>query len=182
MMTAEKIRADFKSALDTVKKSPYGDYWDVGDISEKLGFGFSDEDLKNLAILHRDHPEYRDKIFSLLEDCNFHTENADFEAGRYEKYISDKTEEREKVSDETEDLLKEAMDCNTQTNAETLAGLLIGDDWNAYGIFEDLAEAYLKGSEDVKKGIDMTVSSLTGSNMKDLAEEMIENDRNKDLE
>ena len=181
MMTGKEIRADFKKALDTVKKSSYG-IWDAGELSEALGFGFSDEDIKNLAILHRDEPEYRGKISDLLQDCNFHTENADFEAGRYEKYISDKTEEKEEMSDETEDLLKEAMDCNTQTNAETLAGLLINDDWNVYGIFEDLAEAYLKGSEDVKKGIDMAVSSLTGSNMKELAEEMIENDRNKDLE
>ena len=188
MMTEKEIRADFKKALDTVKKSKYGDYWDVSPISKALDFGFSDEDIKNLAILHRNEPKYRSKISDLLQDCNFHTENADFEAGRYEKYISDKTEEREETSDETEDLLKEAMDCNTQTNAETLADLLTGDDWNVplqyhvYGIFEDLAEAYLKGSEDVKKGIDMAVSSLTGSNMKELAEEMIENDRNKDLE
>ena len=182
MMTGNEIRADFKKALDTVKKSKYGDYWDVSSIAQALDFGFSDEDIKNLAILHRDEPKYRGKIYDLLEDCNFHTECADFEAGRYDKYISDKTEEQKEASDETEDLLKEAMDCNTQTNAETLAGLLISDNWNVYGVFEDLAEAYLKGSEDVKKGIDIAVSSLTGSNMKELAEEMIENERNKDLE
>lgn len=85
-MTDDMIRSDFTKALDRVKKSEYGDYWDVGKISFKLGFGFSDEDIRNLAIIHRDKPEYRDKIFSLMEDCNFHSVNSDFEAGKYTKY------------------------------------------------------------------------------------------------
>ena len=181
MMTGKEIRADFKKALDTVKKDLYGN-WDVGELSQALSFGFSDEDIKNLAILHRDEPEYRSKISDLLQDCNFHTENTDFEAGRYDKYIPDVSWPKRVDIPDDASLIREAMDCNTQTNAETLAGLLIDDDWKTYGVFEDLAEAYLKGSEDVKKGIDMAVSSLIGSNMKELAEEMIEKDRNKDLE
>ena len=79
-MTGSEIRADFKKAFDTVKNGR--------ELSYDLDWGFSDEDLKNLAILHRDEPSYRKKIFDLLEDCNFHPENEDFKNGNYDKYIN----------------------------------------------------------------------------------------------
>ena len=78
-MREQDIRNNFALAFDQVE--------DGADLSEKLHFGFSDIDIANLAKLHRDQPKYRRKIFDLLEDCNFHTENADFENGEYEKYL-----------------------------------------------------------------------------------------------
>ncbi len=78
-MREQDIRNNFALAFDHVENG--------ADLSEKLHFGFSDVDITNLAKLHRDQPKYRQKIFDLLEDCNFHTENEDFENGEYEKYL-----------------------------------------------------------------------------------------------
>ena len=79
---AAEIRGDFAKALDGVE---YG-----SQLSGALGYGFSDKDINNLAILHRDRPEYREKIEDLLEDCNFHKECGDFYNQKYDEYILDK--------------------------------------------------------------------------------------------
>ncbi len=81
MPVVSRERRDFKALFDKVENG--------AELSAELGYGFSDEDLSDLAILHRDEPEYRTKIYDLLEDCNFHTENADFDAGNYDKYIEE---------------------------------------------------------------------------------------------
>lgn len=73
------IRLDFKSALENVEHGY--------DLSEILHYGFNDEDIHNLAIIHKDNPELREKIEDLLEDCNFHTECSDFNDGNYDDYI-----------------------------------------------------------------------------------------------
>lgn len=78
-MREQEIRDDFAKAFDQVENG--------ADLSGQLGFGFSDQDLANLAKLHRDQPKYRQKIYDLLEDCNFHTANSDFEEGRYDEYL-----------------------------------------------------------------------------------------------
>ena len=77
-MTGNEIRADFRKALNSVENG--------AELSEKLSWEFSDKDLRNLAWIHRDCPMYRDKIYELLEDCNFHTENADFRKGRQPRF------------------------------------------------------------------------------------------------
>ena len=79
IIKAADIRLDFKSALEKV---------DHGyDLSGILHYGFNDEDIHNLAIIHRDNPDLREKIEDLLEDCNFHTECNDFNDGNYSDYI-----------------------------------------------------------------------------------------------
>ena len=80
VMREMQIRADFKRAFDLVANGR--------DLSYKLKFSLGDNDLANLAKLHRDEPEYRQKIFDLLEDCNFHSENAALEGGLYEEFIN----------------------------------------------------------------------------------------------
>ncbi len=74
-----EVRSDFKAAFDQVENG--------SELSGTLDWGFSDEDIANLAIIHRDFPEYRKKVYDLLEDCNFHKENHDFENGDYDKYL-----------------------------------------------------------------------------------------------
>lgn len=72
------IRLDFDAALSKVK---YG-----SDLSRRLGWGFSNNDITNLAALHRSN-KHRRKIEDLLEDCNFHTECGAFAEGEYEDYL-----------------------------------------------------------------------------------------------
>ena len=73
------IRLDFDKAFSSVK--------DGCDLSYPLGFGFTPEDIKNLALLHK-AGKHRKKIEDLLEDCNFHQECGAFAAGDYDDYIS----------------------------------------------------------------------------------------------
>lgn len=76
----DEIRADFATALSKVENG--------SDLSSWLGYGFSDEDISNLAKLHKDG-YFREKIEDLLTDCNFHTECGDFASGNYDKYIKE---------------------------------------------------------------------------------------------
>ena len=75
---AVEIRFNFDEAFKKVTKGY--------ELSGILGYGFSKEDISNLAKLHRDE-KWRNKIIELLEDCNFHIECDDFDSGKYDKYI-----------------------------------------------------------------------------------------------
>ena len=77
-LKAADIRSDFASALKRVKKG--------SDLSSTLDWGFSRNDITNLAKLHKAN-KYRRKIEDLLEDCNFHTECYDFATSNYEEYL-----------------------------------------------------------------------------------------------
>lgn len=63
--TGASIRRDFAGALRKVRRGT--------DLSYKLGFAFSNRDLKALTKLHKSN-KFRKKIEDLLGDCNFHTE------------------------------------------------------------------------------------------------------------
>ena len=90
-----KIRRDFKTALENVENG--------SDLSLPLGFGFMNEDIKNLAQLHRDgSDEIKEKIEDLLEDCNFHRECEDFANGNYSQYILSEIKGREDTSEKQE--------------------------------------------------------------------------------
>lgn len=78
---AAEIRKDWGEALRFVKRGEL--------LSRAIGYGFTCDDLATLAKLHKAN-RFRRKIEALLTDCNFHTESADFAAGRYDKYIQDK--------------------------------------------------------------------------------------------
>ncbi len=59
-------------------------------VSDLVDFGFSDDDLKELALMHRDgDKDLKSYIEDLLTDCNFHTESGAFKAGMYDDYLGD---------------------------------------------------------------------------------------------
>ena len=60
-----EIRSDFASALRKVR--------DGAILAGKLGWAFSDQDLRQLVELHRKN-RFRKKIEDMLTDANFHTE------------------------------------------------------------------------------------------------------------
>jgi hypothetical protein len=72
------VRRDFDKALENVLNGC--------ELSNTLGYGFSKHDISNLAKLHK-AGKHQEKIYQLLEDCNFHTANDDFCKGNYNKYI-----------------------------------------------------------------------------------------------
>ena len=79
--TEEEVRANFEEVLERVN---HGE-----SLSAILNYGIGKDDLKNLAILYRDREDLQEKIYDLMEDCNFHSELRDFENGNFEKYIED---------------------------------------------------------------------------------------------
>ena len=56
------------------------------DLAWTLGLGLSDEDLRNLALLHRDG-WFRGKIEELLTECDFHNEELAMEQGHYDQFL-----------------------------------------------------------------------------------------------
>ena len=72
------VRSDWYEALKNVKKGT--------DLSSKISYVLSDEDLSELAKLHKKN-KFRKKIEDLLEDINFHQESGDFANKNYDKYI-----------------------------------------------------------------------------------------------
>lgn len=73
-----EIRQDFATALRNVKNGSA--------LSGVLGWSFSDEDLKNLAKLHKSN-KFRKKIEDLLTDCNFHYECELMSSKDYSKWL-----------------------------------------------------------------------------------------------
>lgn len=57
-------------------------------LSREIDWGFYDDDLKELAQIHKAHPKgaMRRKIEELLEDCNFHMECSALVAGDYDHF------------------------------------------------------------------------------------------------
>ena len=86
ILDEESIRNDFKTALEEVEEGT--------ELSGILGYGFSDEDIQNLAIVHRDNEELREKIEDLLTDCNFHSECGLLSEGKYDELIKEEEIER----------------------------------------------------------------------------------------
>ena len=79
-MTEKEIRENWESALEQVK--------DGTDLSSKIGYGFSDKDITELAKLHKAN-KFREKIEDLLTDCNFHYECGQFANGEYEEFLKE---------------------------------------------------------------------------------------------
>ena len=85
----EAVRSDFKKYLTEEKEGNY--------LSSIIGYGFYKDDIKNLAIIHRDgDDELKAKVEDLLESCNFHTEYTDFQNGNYNDYIEEQEEQIER--------------------------------------------------------------------------------------
>jgi len=73
---------------------------------------------------------------------------------------------------EIKDLLE--SDYNMDVSSETMSELLMDENWSTYKMFEDLASIYLEGNDDVKKGIDLACSALTGWNLGSIAKKVKE--------
>ena len=79
-MTEEEIREDWESALEQVENGT--------DLSSIIGWAFSDEDITELAKLHKANI-CREKIEDLLEDCNFHYECGKFANEEYDEFLKE---------------------------------------------------------------------------------------------
>jgi hypothetical protein len=60
------------------------------------------------------------------------------------------------------------------TSAEVMAGLLMDDNWSSYKMFEGMCSDYINGNADVRKGIDLSTSAMTGYNLLSIAEKVEE--------
>ena len=72
------IRKDFVAALKAVKKGY--------DLSSDLRYSLSDDDLMQLAKLHKAN-RFRKKIEELLKDCTCHEECDLMSSGDYSKWL-----------------------------------------------------------------------------------------------
>ena len=61
-----------------------------------------------------------------------------------------------------------------EITAEVMGELLTDGNWSTWKMFEGLASDYLDGSPDVRKGIDLACSALTGWNLSSIAEQILE--------
>lgn len=89
----EKVYVGYKGAKITYDRSKViedlASEKPVYAISSDMEYGFSDDEIAKLACAHKFGTDYiKERVFDLLEDCNFHTECADFEEGKYDEYIS----------------------------------------------------------------------------------------------
>lgn len=88
-----EVQSDWEKAIDDVeeyREEEYKGIYKVGYIASVMDFGLSEDNLSQLALIHKNAPEgskRRAVIEQLLEDINYHTENSDFSSGNYEKYI-----------------------------------------------------------------------------------------------
>ena len=79
-ITEDEIREDWETALEQVNCG--------SDLSSKIGYAFSNEDITELAKLHKNNI-CREKIEDLLTDCNFHYECSKFANGEYEEFLKE---------------------------------------------------------------------------------------------
>lgn len=88
-----EIQSDWEKAIDDVEECSEEEYkgiYKVGYIASAMDFGLSEDNLSQLALIHKNAPEgskRRAVIEQLLEDINYHEENSDFNSGNYERYI-----------------------------------------------------------------------------------------------
>lgn len=88
-----EIQSDWEKAIDDVEEYSEEEYkgiYKVGYIASAMDFGLSEDNLSELALIHKNAPEgskRRAVIEQLLECINYHTENSDFSSGNYENYI-----------------------------------------------------------------------------------------------
>ena len=73
------------------------------------------------------------------------------------------------------DIIKEVLETvDHEIAAEVMSELLMDDQWSTWKMFEGLAYDYLNGSVDVRKGIDLACSALTGWNLASIADQILE--------
>lgn len=86
-----EIQSNWEKAIDDVEEyREQNGLYKVSFIASVMDYGLSEENLSQLALIHKNAPEgskRRAVIEQLLEDINYHTENSDFSSGNYERYI-----------------------------------------------------------------------------------------------
>lgn len=88
-----EVQSDWGKAIDDVEECSEEEYkgiYKVGYIASAMDFGLSEDNLSQLALIHKNAPKdskRRAVIEQLLEDINYHEENSDFSSGNYERYI-----------------------------------------------------------------------------------------------
>lgn len=89
-----EIQSNWEKTIDDVEECSEEEYkgiYKVGYIASAMDFGLSEDNLIQLALIHKNAPKdskRRAVIEQLLEDINYHDENSDFSSGNYEKYVS----------------------------------------------------------------------------------------------
>ena len=56
-----------------------------------------------------------------------------------------------------------------EISSEVMVELLTDDNWSTWKMFEGMASDYLGGSEEVRKGIDLACSAITGWDLASIA-------------
>lgn len=86
-----EIVSDWEATLNKVVEEG-SEFYSVANICRALDFGLSKNDIKELAIIHKEEAEgskLQDVIEVLLEELNFHSECSDFASGNYDEYLKD---------------------------------------------------------------------------------------------
>ena len=72
------------------------------------------------------------------------------------------------------DVINKAIESESvDASAEVMSELLMDSDWSTYKMFEGLAADYIYGNDDVRKGIDLACSALTGWNLDTIAKKVL---------
>lgn len=86
-----EIVSDWRAALDKVVEGG-SEFHSIANICRALDYGLSKNDIKELAIIHKEEAEgsqLRDVIEVLLGELNFHSECSEFASGNYDEYLKD---------------------------------------------------------------------------------------------
>lgn len=75
-------------------------------------------------------------------------------------------------------LIEKALDVDRDITADIMTELLMDPNWTTWKMFEGLASDYLNANEEVRKGIDLACSALTGWNLSSIAEKILDRERN----
>ncbi len=80
-----------------------------------------------------------------------------------------------KTENENTRLIEKCMnEVDVDVSSDVMSELLMDVDWTTYKMFEGLASDYLNGNDDVRKGIDLATSALTGWNLSSIAQKIID--------
>ncbi len=72
------------------------------------------------------------------------------------------------------DVINKAIESESvDASAEVMSELLMDLNWSTYKMFEGLAADYIYGNDDVRKGIDLACSALTGWNLGTVAKKVL---------
>jgi len=96
----------------------------------------------------------------------------------YEQNIDQAIEEKSDL-----DVIREAYTASDKKeSAAYLADIMMDDAISTYGLFEDLAVAYINGSEEFRRGLDTAAKYLTDRSIREMSENVIEMAKEREAE